>query len=260
MVDYDGFDRAAKIEIIDPLTGKIFESDTITNYESGDYVSVDIRNYVDVRITPAIGGGGDNEVIGGIFFDSRELAAPVFTPSSGNFLGRTTVSMAATPGATILFTTDGTDPGAGPSTYNGPFVLTSNAVIRAKAVQNGFEDSAISSVSLTNVIQNAFVFVGVDTATQGDWMNQYGETGQAIADLSLNVPADVEASAGADPVWTWARSGETRAVNTYLRWRIASAWYSPTECVFDMTIYSNPLMEIALYFLDWDNQGRVQDL
>ena len=85
------------------------------------------------------------------------VAAPTISPQSGGpFLNSVTVTLAcATPGAGILYTTDGTPPLSSPSAirYNGPFTLSAaypagNSVAAAAALP-GFTPSAVVSASWT---------------------------------------------------------------------------------------------------------------
>src|SRR5262249_55180086 len=54
-------------------------------------------------------------------------AAPVLSPAGGTFTGSVTVSMSsATSGASIRYSTDGSDPNAGSKLYSGPITVSSS--------------------------------------------------------------------------------------------------------------------------------------
>src|SRR5205807_952045 len=59
----------------------------------------------------------------------------------------------ATSGATIYYTTDGTQPGTSPggstSLYSAPVAITAATTINAIAVASGFADSAVASAAYT---------------------------------------------------------------------------------------------------------------
>ena len=79
-------------------------------------------------------------------------ATPTFSPAAGVVSSGTTVTISSTtPGATIYYTTDGTQPGtsAGGSTslYTTPIPITAATTINAIAVASGFLDSAVASGS-----------------------------------------------------------------------------------------------------------------
>ena len=75
------------------------------------------------------------------------LDTPVITPGGGYFAASQPVSIAATPGAVIHYTTDGTTPTASSATYVSPFTLTSSATVQAIAVKTGYANSIIASAS-----------------------------------------------------------------------------------------------------------------
>jgi pimeloyl-ACP methyl ester carboxylesterase len=79
----------------------------------------------------------------------QQVATPTFSQPPGLFIGTGTVSFrisCATSGATIKYTTDGSDPTSSSSTYFGilPFNFTSDTTLKAKAFKSGMADSAIA--------------------------------------------------------------------------------------------------------------------
>ncbi len=84
------------------------------------------------------------------------VEAPTFEPKEGNFEGDVTVTLAcATEGASIFYTTDGTEPAttAGASTYeySGPFTISETATIKAIAV-TGAGKSAVAEKTYTKLV------------------------------------------------------------------------------------------------------------
>lgn len=74
------------------------------------------------------------------------VATPIISPNGGNYSGSVQISLScATSGATIYYTTNGSDPAAGANVYSQPFTLTSSATVKAKAVESGFIDSQVAS-------------------------------------------------------------------------------------------------------------------
>ena len=71
---------------------------------------------------------------------------PVFTPVAGNYTNSVTVAISCpgTNGATIRYTTDGTDPTATSPVYASPFPLLVTTTVKAKAFKAGMADSAIA--------------------------------------------------------------------------------------------------------------------
>jgi hypothetical protein len=262
MVDFGGNLRSGTMELIDPFRGRLLASQYFTNFGSGQYITMDIRNPVDVRMRPdAI---QYNVVLSGIFFtDPGPLAAPLVTPSSGSFPGKTAVNMTGPDGAKIYYTTDGSEPNTNSLLFGGPFVLTTSATIRAISMRDGYPSSAITTVSLTNTLHTTISFLAIDSTTQGNWPGKYGATGGMIAAGISNLPQNTQFDASRNQVWTWNdTTTDSRALirNSGDPMHIASAWYDPNQLQFDASIYSDTPQQISLYFLDWDNSGRIEDL
>ncbi|HTP59769.1 MAG TPA: chitobiase/beta-hexosaminidase C-terminal domain-containing protein, partial [Spirochaetia bacterium] len=96
-------------------------------------------------------GWGDSPVTHATFTITGAVAGVTFSPAGGRFDGATSVTLSTgTDGAQIYFTTDGTDPGPGKGTlYAGPVSVTETQTIKAIAVKQGWEDSAIASAAYT---------------------------------------------------------------------------------------------------------------
>ena len=74
------------------------------------------------------------------------LSAPVISPATGTYAAAVTVSISSgTPGATIRYTTDGTDPTSNSQVYGGTFVVGATTTVRAKAFKAGYHDSSVVS-------------------------------------------------------------------------------------------------------------------
>ncbi|HTB85728.1 MAG TPA: chitobiase/beta-hexosaminidase C-terminal domain-containing protein [Candidatus Sulfotelmatobacter sp.] len=79
------------------------------------------------------------------------IDAPVIAPDGGNFVNSVTITITDNAaGASIYYTLDGTTPTAGSTLYTAPFVLTSNAVVSAVAIQAGAVNSAVTTASFVN--------------------------------------------------------------------------------------------------------------
>ena len=77
----------------------------------------------------------------------QRVATPTFNLPLGRYWATASVSVAcATTGATIRYTTDGSDPSSDSSTYTAPLVLTKKTVLKAKAFLAGLPDSGIMNV------------------------------------------------------------------------------------------------------------------
>ena len=77
------------------------------------------------------------------------LDAPVIDPNGGSFSESCKVSITAQEGATIFYTTDGTDPTADSNKYTAPFTITKDATVKAIAIKENCRDSKIASAKFT---------------------------------------------------------------------------------------------------------------
>lgn len=77
------------------------------------------------------------------------LDAPVIDPNGGSFSESCKVSITAQEGATIFYTTDGTDPTTDSNKYTAPFTITEDATVKAIAIKENARDSKIASAKFT---------------------------------------------------------------------------------------------------------------
>ena len=78
------------------------------------------------------------------------VATPTFSPAAGSYTGTQSVTIScATDGATIHYTTDGTDPTTSSETYTTAITVSETATIKAIAVKNGMANSAVASATYT---------------------------------------------------------------------------------------------------------------
>lgn len=101
-------------------------------------------------------------------------ANPVIAPAGGTFDNTTYVYLSSdTSAASLYYTLDGSEPSAtNGAVYPGPFILSSNATLKVRAVKPGYADSA--------TVSNAFVFIAA-TPT----LSPSGGT------FSTNVPVEI---------------------------------------------------------------------
>ncbi|HWE37485.1 MAG TPA: fibronectin type III domain-containing protein [Isosphaeraceae bacterium] len=64
-VDWDNRGRVERIDVIDPTTGAVLDSRTISSFTGGDYLSWNLRGHVQIRVTNL---AGPNAVVSGLFF------------------------------------------------------------------------------------------------------------------------------------------------------------------------------------------------
>ena len=63
--DWDSQGRVERVDVIDPSTGTVLDSRTISSFSGGTYLSWKLSGHVQLRFTKI---GGPNAVVSGLFF------------------------------------------------------------------------------------------------------------------------------------------------------------------------------------------------
>ncbi len=103
------------------------------------------------------------------------VATPTFSPPGGTYTSAQNVQIScATSGATIRYTTNGTDPTANSPTYSSPINVSSTTTIKAKGFKNGWTPSSTVSATYTlnSVPPGQMILVPGGTFTMGDTRGQ----------------------------------------------------------------------------------------
>ncbi len=100
----------------------------------------------------------------------KKVATPIIAPNGGTFNAAVQVTIiSSTLGATIYYTTDGSNPEKSSWIYSGPFILNSSATVKAKAYKQDFYASNIAEASFTinrkSVCGNGICELGESNAT-----------------------------------------------------------------------------------------------
>jgi Raf kinase inhibitor-like YbhB/YbcL family protein len=101
-------------------------------------------------------GAQTSSVATGLYTIGVPAAAPVFTPPAGAYTGAQSVAItSSTAGASIYYTTNGSDPTAASTLYSAPITVSTTTTIKAVAIKAGMLNSAISSAAYTITIAQA---------------------------------------------------------------------------------------------------------
>ncbi|MEM0897586.1 MAG: PQQ-dependent sugar dehydrogenase [Verrucomicrobiota bacterium] len=96
---------------------------------------------------------------------------PAISPNGGTYADSVSVSLSTTsPGATIRYTTDGSDPDVASPLYSPPsLTLTNSATLKARAYASGFDPSTIAEAVFTVEVSTppSFTNTAPSTATMG---------------------------------------------------------------------------------------------
>ena len=94
--------------------------------------------------------------------------APTFSPEGGTYYAATTVTLACnTPGATIHYTLNGTNPTASSSTYTEPIEITQTTTIKAIAAKDGLTSSVASATYTIEVAATLPNIAALTSQTSG---------------------------------------------------------------------------------------------
>lgn len=97
------------------------------------------------------------------------VATPTFSPPGGTYTSAQNVQIScATSGATIRYTTDGSDPTESSTEYASPVTVNSSTTIKAKAFKNGWTPSAISTAEYT-ISHDDYQECEFPTILLGEW-------------------------------------------------------------------------------------------
>jgi N-acetylmuramoyl-L-alanine amidase len=122
-------------------------------------------------------------------------ASPSFSPGGGTYTGAQSVTISASSGTTIYYTTNGTAPTTSSSVYRGPIAVSASATIEAIAVETGYNTSPVATAAyiISPVVTSLAPAVstscyqgsGSSSLTMGP-INTTGASAIAIAVASFN--------------------------------------------------------------------------
>ena len=121
------------------------------------------------------------------------------------------------------------------------------------------------SLAVTKAPGASATFVKTDTATQGSWKGVYGADGFMIAGDDTHQPAYGTVSKTAWQV-TWNGNGLTKDVRALERAgggadRMAGQWGTNDKSYdIDCNLTDSAVHQVSLYGLDWDLNGRSEDI
>src|ERR1051326_1083966 len=109
-----------------------------------------------------------------------QVAQPVFSPDHGPITNGTMIAMTTiTPGATIRYALDGSDPNPSSTAYTAPFSIQSKDTVSARGYRAGFNDSPIQRVYFSGATNITTFAVLSGTLFYFIWPSDTGRTYQA---------------------------------------------------------------------------------
>jgi hypothetical protein len=83
-VDWDYAGRQQTVQILDTSSGAILNTQTISAFEDGQYLVLDLKGKVTLRIARVLGA---NAIVSGIFFGNSTLPTPTATVAAAQYIG-----------------------------------------------------------------------------------------------------------------------------------------------------------------------------
>ena len=112
--------------------------------------AISVMEAVTLKAIAIKDGMNDSAVASVSYTIKGTVATPAFSVASGAVNSGTSVTIScATDGAKIYYTTDGSDPTASSTEYTAAISVTEAVTLKAIAVKDGMNDSAVASVSYT---------------------------------------------------------------------------------------------------------------
>ena len=220
-LDWDTNGREERVDAVDPATGAVLDSRTVSSFTGGQYLVYNVTGHVQFRITNNV--AGTNAVLSGLFFGGTP-PPPTPTPT-------------VTPTATLR-------PTATPTSTPTP----------------------VSTVTPTPTANPAssVTFVRSDTSTQGNWVSLYGGQGYGVLGGTSNLPSFASVVTSGQSNYTWASSTTDAPCAAYVvcsrHRRVAACWYSFSNFTVDVNLTDGITHQLALYALDWDTNGRTEQV
>ena len=259
-LDWDGANRIQRLDILDGANGNILDTQTISNYFNGVYLSWELTKSVTLRVTRI---SGPNAVLSGLFFDSgAAVSAPEFSPAGGTFSNSVTVTISSpTSGASIRYTVDGSVPSSSSPLYSGPLTLTNSATVSARAFATGMAESPVRSASFQRMDSQRVRFLSSNVTRSGTWKGTVGTQGHAIAAETAQIPAYAAATFSGANSWIWSFPADLAALERpYQSGRIASTWYSADAFALQLRFNDTAVHKVSFYCVDFDRSGRTQSV
>jgi parallel beta-helix repeat protein len=208
-VDWDNRGRQEQVQVIDPATGKVLDTESLASSSGGAYLQWKVGGHVQIRVTRL---AGPNAVLSGLFLDPTSTGTASFvkkdTTTQGTWVGRyggqgydvegfapslpsyATVNL--TGASTYTWAASTADPRALEDPPSGP----------ARSAQTWYGDSFTIDVNLTDGQSHDLALYAVD------WDNRGREEQIQVIDPATGKALDTEV--------LWSFSG-----GAYLQWKVS---------------------------------------
>ena len=170
----------------------------------------------------------------------RSERVQISNATTGTLLDSTTVSSFASSGVYVLWT------------VSGDVTITITTVAGPNAVLSGlFLDPAPATTAAV-----------INRTTEGSWIGTFGAQGYDIIGDTSNLPSYATITPSGAASFTAAASTTVLQAlqETGGTSRIAASWYASKSFTVDVNLTDGQTHQLALYFLDWSNSGRIEQV
>lgn len=116
-------------------------------------------------------------------YSASAATAPSITPASGNIYAPITVTITAAAGASIYYTTNGSEPTNASTAYTAPFNVSATTMVKAIAYETGKNPSSVAVATYTLVTANTVANIAALRAITLPSTEVYKLTGEAVLTL-----------------------------------------------------------------------------
>lgn len=205
-----------------------------------------------VKIIAMKPGWRSSEVVEATYVKMETVATPVADPESRIFVNPIQVSLSvSTPGATIRYTLDGTNPDSTSPIYTAPIALSATTTVKAKAFLKDWVPSAV----MTEVYTDASTLPPPVASPVGG-----GFVGSQTVSLSVPGHADAEVRYTTDGTEPTAVSPAyaiplSFTVTTTLKAKAFKTDWKPSQVMTE--VYARLAASVAAVYIDSDGDGRI---
>ncbi|MGE3843813.1 MAG: chitobiase/beta-hexosaminidase C-terminal domain-containing protein, partial [Vicinamibacterales bacterium] len=129
------------------------------------------------------------------------VAQPDITPGTGSYTAAQTVTLSSSsPGVTLRYTLDGTDPTGASSAYSTPLSVATTTTIKAKGFRSGWQDSATRTATLT--LNFGTLSTPTLSPTSGTYDSDQLVTMTADAGATIRYTTDGSTPSASSPVYS----------------------------------------------------------
>ena len=270
-LDWDAQGRAETVQVQDANTHAVLDNRSISNFSNGIFLLWNVSGHVTITITAT---SGPSAVMSGAFWGHGNTVNVVVTPATAILGAGQTVQFSAVVNGTTnqnVVWSIASGPGSILTTglYAAPSTLLNSQTVTVTAT-SATDPTKFGSTILSLTTGAAATFVKSDTTTQGAWIGTYGSDGYAMlgdlggnAHLFESLPSYATFAVQQTPfINEWAynvpdprplesANGVEQSIGGY--WNM---YNNHGVFYFDVNFTDGNAHQLALYAVDWNNQGR----